>query len=372
MLLPGRSTDQQWRLDYYPDQLDSYFRGKRRLWKITDPTGKSIEITRYDALGRPQRVEACPTREMLLWQETEWNTLGLPTTIRWSDGSSITLGWSQGAPAYVQDAAGRWAWFGYEDQRGAHLLSRIVLGGQTLASFGYDDYGRLVRVAGGNGIGVTYGYDDQQANDPVGERDVLRWIHYDGAPAPERFTYRCCGELESWTKPDGRSVFFDYEAGLLKYIRLGGANANPSYVFSYDLAGRPKGAQLRNPLTNSPLTLHSWVYEYELGRFTGRLAQENNFLAPANLSYTHSYTYYPDGAVEDATLQIPRPTSSARSATSMTRQGVWKRFDIMASRWPLTTTTARGVLSARPSSHWARTTPSRRQSHMPTLNRWVR
>lgn len=107
VLLPGRSTDQQWRLDYYPDQLDSYFRGKRRLWKITDPTGKSIEITRYDALGRPQRVEVRPTRETLLWQETEWNTLGLPTTIRWSDGSSITLGWSQGAPAYVQDAAGR-------------------------------------------------------------------------------------------------------------------------------------------------------------------------------------------------------------------------------------------------------------------------
>jgi hypothetical protein len=216
---PGHANP--WRIDYYPDSIqptDPYYRGKRRPWKITDPTGRWGEITRYDQFGRPTRMEVHPDNTTTLWQEVEWNRLGLPTAIQWSDGSMVSFSWSQGNLSGMCDARNRYASFVYYHPLGSHLLSDIFIGGQQFAKLDYDGYGRLKRVEGGNGVGVRYGYDDPAANDPVGERDVLRWVRYDGDPAPERFTYRCCGELERWTKPDGRWAEFTYEAGLLTQI----------------------------------------------------------------------------------------------------------------------------------------------------------
>jgi YD repeat-containing protein len=267
---PGHTNP--WRIDYYPDSIqprDSCYRGKRRPWKITDPTGREVEITCYDAFGRPTRWEVRPNETTTLWQEVEWNRLGLPTVVQWSDRSSIELSWLQGNLSGVRDAEGRYASFAYNHPLGGHLLSEIYVGGRLFAQLDYDDYGRLKRVQGGNGIGVSYGYDDPAANDAVGERDVLRWVRNDGDPAPERFTYRCCGELERWTKPDGRWARFDYEAGLPTQITTSGGQL---YTYRYDNAGRLKLAQ--NSVSQS-----SWVYEYEIGTNTGPASQRDRLLA---------------------------------------------------------------------------------------------
>jgi YD repeat-containing protein len=288
---PGRTNP--WQLEYYPDtEPDDYYRGRRRLMQVTDPTGRSLFITQYDPFGRPTRMEVRPNSTTTLWQEVEWNLLGLPREVRWSDGSSVSLDWQQGHLARVRDARNREARFVRNHRLGSHLLSAIFVSNQLFARLDYDDYGRLTRVAGGNGVGVSYGYDDPAANDPVGERDVLRWVHYDGDSARERFTYRCCGELERWTKPDGRWANFTFEAGLLTQVTTSDGQV---YSYRYDDAGRLKHAQ--NSISQS-----SWVYEYEVGVNTGRLHSETTTL-PAG-TYSHRYTCYPDSSVETATLTI--------------------------------------------------------------------
>ncbi len=61
-------------------------------------------------------------------------------------------------------------------------------------------WGAWTRVAGGNGVGINYTY---------GLRDQASLsVRYDGDTRAEQFTYSCCGEPKSWTKPDGRSVYF--------------------------------------------------------------------------------------------------------------------------------------------------------------------
>jgi len=289
---PGHTNP--WQLAYYPDPepQDDRYLGRRRLQQITDPTGKSFTISRYDALGRPTRVEVRPNATTLLWQEVDWNLLGLPTQVRWSDNSSVRLDWSQGTLIRLTDARERTAQFWYNHPRGFHLLSDILIGGLRFASLDYDAYGRLKRVVGGNGVGVTYGYDDPTANDLVGERDVLRWVRYDGDLTHERFTYRCCGELERWIKPDGRWANFTYEAGLLTQVTT---NEGQVYSYDYDAAGRLKHAQNSVAQTN-------YLYEYEIGTNTGRLHSETTTLPVG--TYSHQYTYYPDSRVETATLTM--------------------------------------------------------------------
>ena len=298
-----------WTLEYYP-QGHSF---QNKLRKIVDPTGREVEVATYDLFGRPTRVVVRPETGRLLYQETDWTMLGAPRTVRWSDGSQVDFYWHGPGLRAVRDARGRWAAFDYnyyqpsETNHGAAgLLTQIRIlspeaslfeaedpqRGVLFARFSYDSLGRLTRVAGGNGVGINYTY---------GLRDQLLSVRYDGDTRAEQFTYSCCGELKSWTKPDGRSVYFDYKAGLLTHIRLGSPNANPAYTFDYDLAGRLK-------LAKSDTSWHQWVYEYELPderrRNTGRLAEEHNLLYGAGISYSHTYTYYPSGEVETSTLNL--------------------------------------------------------------------
>ncbi|MEM2592655.1 MAG: hypothetical protein QXI60_08730, partial [Thermofilaceae archaeon] len=279
-----------WTLSYYP--VGHLFQNK--LEQITDPTGKSVKVSSYDLFGRPTRMEV-QLSDRLLWQEIDWTLMGAPRTLRWSDGSEVNFIWHGPGLRGMVDARGRTAWFDYNLQPelgAAGLLNQIRFGGswndlnsgQLFAALRYDQRGRLIRVEGGNRVGVNYRY---------GLRDQLRFVRYDGDLGTEEFTYRCCGELESWRKPDGQSAYFEYEAGLLKHIRLNDPNSQPSYTFHYDLAGRPKSAQ-------SQSSVHQWVYEYEVGANTGRLAQEQNLLYGAGISYTPTYTYYPSGEVNTA------------------------------------------------------------------------
>ncbi len=305
-----------WTLEYYPREHSF----QNKLEKIVDPTQREVNVTAYDLFGRPTRVEVRPEAGRLLYQETDWTMLGVPRTVRWSDGTQVDFYWHGSGLRAVRDARRRWVVFDYNLQSElgkAGLLNQIrILGpqpstvsdevwypnmvenlnaGYLFASLSYDLRGRLTRVAGGNGVGVNYTY---------GLRDQLLSVRYDGDSRAEQFTYSCCGELKSWTKPDGRTVYFDYKAGLLTHIQLGNPNTNPAYTFDYDLAGRLKLAQ-------SNTSWHQWVYEYELPderrRNTGRLGEERNLLYGAGISYTHTYTYYPSGEVETSTLNLSAP-----------------------------------------------------------------
>ncbi len=293
-----------WTLNYYPPGHPF----QNKLQQITDPTGRSVKISQYDLFGRPSRVEVEPSTDRLLWQEIDWTMLGAPRIIRWSDDTQVDFYWQGPGLRGVRDARGRTVWFDYNLQQelgAAGLLNQIRIGGtwdnlnsgQRFARLLYDQRGRLTRVEGGNGIGVNYGY---------GLRDQLRSVRYDGDSNTEEFTYSCCGELESWRKPDGQHIYFEYEGGLLKHIRLNNPNNPPSYTFGYDLAGRLKSVQ-------SSSSTHQWIYEYEVGANTGRLAQEQTMLYGAGISYTHAYTYYPSGEVETSTLSLS------------TTQGEWQR-----------------------------------------------
>ncbi len=289
---PDRSP---WLLSYYPQGHPF----QNKLEQVTDPTGRSYRITQYDLFGRPTRVEM-QVGNRLLYQQFEWTMMGAPRRISWSDGSSVSFYWHGPGLRGMEDARGRKVWFNYNLQPElgeAGLLNEIRFGvpgsdnplqGALFASLRYDTLGRLVRVAGGNNVGVNYTY---------GIRDQLRFVRYDGDSNREEFTYSCCGELESWRRQDGRTAYFEYEGGLLKHIRLNNPLNPPAYTFGYDLAGRLKSAQ-------SQTSRHQWIYEYEVGVNTSRLSQEQNQVYGAGISYTHAYTYYPSGEVQTAQLDV--------------------------------------------------------------------
>ena len=268
---PGRTP---WIFDYYP--ADHQWRNKMSaLW---DPTGRVVRITAYDLLGRATRWEAYPNGQgqPSVWQQVTLNNFGLPTQVRYSDNSTISLNWSGIALTSVTDARQRTVNFIYNQQTAlgaAGLLSAIRFGnGQTYASLTYDNFGRLTRVQGGNAVGVSYTY---------GNRDELRTLQVDGLNA-ESFDYTCCGRVKRWTKPDGTQVEFAYRpSGELTQIKV---NGNVYTSYSYDAAGRLLNASSFGGNTQ-------FLYDQQ----TGRLTQESG--DEAGTPYALNYQYLPSGEV---------------------------------------------------------------------------
>ncbi|MEJ5251741.1 MAG: RHS repeat-associated core domain-containing protein [Chthonomonadetes bacterium] len=267
-----------WIYNYYA--ADHQWRNKvSALW---DPTGRVIRITAYDIFGRAKRWEAYPNGEgqPSIWQEVTLNNFGLPTQVRYSDNTSISLNWSGIALSSLTDARQRTVNFLYNQQTAlgaAGLLSAIRFGnGQTYASLTYDNFGRLTRVQGGNGVGVSYTY---------GNRDELRTLQVDGLSA-ESFDYTCCGRVKRWTKSDGTQIEFSYRpTGELTQIQV---NGTPYSSYTYDAAGR-----LLSASTNGT----SLTFSYE--STTGRLLQESGTIG--SVSYALGYSYLPSGEVETLT-----------------------------------------------------------------------
>ncbi|GIV18927.1 MAG: hypothetical protein KatS3mg023_0678 [Armatimonadota bacterium] len=269
---PGRTP---WVFNYYPS--DHQWRNK--LSALWDPTGRVVRITAYDLYGRAKRWEVYPNGEgqPSLWQEVTLNNFGLPTQIRYSDNSSVTLNWNGVALSNLVDARGRTVWFNYNEQTSlgaAGLLTSIRFGAYSynFATLQYDLYGRLTRVQGGNNIGISYTY---------GNRDELRTLQVDGLNA-ERFDYTCCGRVKQWTKSDGTQVEFTYRpTGEVTQIKV---NGNVYSSYSYDAAGRL--------LTASSFAGNAqFLYDQQ----TGRLTQESG--DAAGTLYTLNYQYLPSGEV---------------------------------------------------------------------------
>ncbi|MCW5934606.1 MAG: RHS repeat protein [Fimbriimonadia bacterium] len=281
----------EWVLEYYADSDANY---PNKLKQIIDPEQRTVKISQYDLLGRPKRIETYPSLTSTLWQETTRNVMGMPTEIRWSDDTQVSMFYDGPVLSSVTDALGRTATLTYN--AGTASLNTISISGQLFAALEYDPFfGRLTRIEGGNAVGINYGYTS--ALDIVGERDVLRSVVYDVDSLPESFTYACCGQLESWTRQDGRSTFYQFSTrGLLESIRLNSLQSPPAYVMSYDPAGRL--LQLFDPTTptDSP---HTWTYQSN----TGHLISDSTSLPIGE--YTWSYSYLPSGEISQATLTYP-------------------------------------------------------------------
>jgi hypothetical protein len=321
---PGRG---EWEFGYYPN-THPY---ANKLAFLKDPTQRQIEVTAYDALGRPTTIQASPASGQILWQQIDWTLLGQPRVLRWSDGSQVRYLWEGtrlrafddpravfeyhdqnpqndfANRTYLTTGSPRRLWFDYDPPEYGGLLRRIRFGGNAqgsgklYATLQYDAYGRLQRVEGGNGVGINYSY---------GEQHELRAIHYDGDATSERFDYEdCCGRLRSWTRQDGSTAFFSYTPnGWLSEIRFGSASSPPAYRYDYDGAGRLGRAENAlsrltfrydtedanfgmDPPTSSELTGWLWSATTELKRLDN---------TPLGV-HQQAYTYYPSGDVETIT-----------------------------------------------------------------------
>ena len=293
---PGR---QWWKFFYTP----AWFRQPFQLYMVLDPTGRSTRITNWDELGRPTRFEAYPERSGSgpLYQEVKYTDFGLVKEVR--------SGFAHYAPQAVKyiwnglqlqefiDARGRSARFEYVP--GSGELSRIDLGDSLYAQLGYDYFGRLSRVAGGNGVGVSYEY---------GYRDELIRIRHDGDANPERFYYSsCCGQVSLWVRPNEQQVGFDYTPnGWLQeaYIQLGLGQRQRLAYYEYDSAGRLT-------LARDPITTTTFRYDTQDGDRTGWLESSTvQLLNLNNATYEFRYTYYPNGDVQTGQLSGADFTSS--------------------------------------------------------------
>ncbi len=294
----------EWRFEYLPDgRLLSFAEPERLPWVVDyyptnhqwrnkpsalyDPTGRVLRITQYDGLGRANRWEAYPNGEgqPSIWHEVTLNPFGLPIQIRYSDNTSISLIWNNIVPVEIQDARGRTVNFTYNYFNepnsplvgAAGLLTSIRFGNYSypFAKLDYDLYGRLVRVQGGGGTGVSYTY---------GTRDELRTVQADGLN-PESFDYTCCGRVKQWTKPDGTQVQFTYRpTGEVTQITV---NGTPYSTYTYDAAGR---------LLTASNEAGSIQFTYDA--HTGRLMQE---AGATGTVYALGYQYLPSGEVSTLT-----------------------------------------------------------------------
>jgi RHS repeat-associated protein len=331
----GSNSERRWRFAYTftadpqrgaPNGLLLGFREPERNWwrfgytslshphpyqltQITDPTERFSRITAWDAFGRPTRSEVYPYQGEFgwdenrpVWQEIEYDPVGRVREVRWGydergrryqnpkryQNGSVRYNWLGHLLVGFTDARGRQVQFGYDPfQRG--LLSSITINGALYASLGYDWWGRLTRVEGGNGVGLRYEYT---------YRDALRCIFHDGdlrpegTPAFEEFRHSdCCGQINYWKRQDGQELFFDHTRnGWLERVRYRGVGGSLQtlYTYGYDTAGRLTLAQSADSTVR-------YTYDTDITDTdrTGWLERTETTLA--GRAYVFNYGYYLNG-----------------------------------------------------------------------------
>ncbi len=296
-----------WRFEYTTLSNSHPF----QLSRIIDPTERFSQIKAWDSLGRPTRMEVYPhwngstyswDENRPVWQEVQYDPIGRVQEVWWGyqHGSQV---WVNGSVSYqweghllkgFTDARGRRVEFLY-DQRPPYrtgLLNDISIVGDgqrsLYASLGYDPWGRLVSVKGGNGVGLEYAYT---------YRDALWRIYHDGDRLPngerayEEFAYSdCCGQVSRWTRQDGQQLQFTYTLnGWLYQIYYKGLNdlyAQLLYQYDYDAAGRLTSAQ-------SAVSTVKHTYDTTDSDRTGWLERTDTTLN--GRTNTFAYDYYLNG-----------------------------------------------------------------------------
>jgi RHS repeat-associated protein len=298
LLLGFKEPERDWWLFEYTTLADPH---PYQLKRVIDPTGRFHQITAWDAFGRPRRTEVYPywsglrggwNTDRPVWQEVAYDPVGRVQRVSWGYqeagrtylNGSVWYQWQGHLLRGFTDARGRQVQFLYDDpfphQTG--LLTEIKINGQIYAALGYDWWGRLTSVKGGNGVGVEYRYT---------YRDALQTIQHTGDPNPEKFWYSdCCGQLSRWRRQDGQELSFDHTPnGWLQAVHYKGLN-DPSprelYRYDYDPAGRLTLAQ-------SAVSTVRHFYDTTDTDRTGWLERTETDLG--GRTYTFDYDYYLNG-----------------------------------------------------------------------------
>ncbi|MGE5549952.1 MAG: hypothetical protein ACM3ZC_05400 [Bacteroidota bacterium] len=169
---------------------------------VTDADGNT-STTRYDLLGRTTQTETTlaegepqittytydpltgalasvtdPARTV----EYHYNSRGLVDLVTYSDGKTEeTLYDANGNPEQVKDRSGRWLTYEYNQY---NEVTAIKLGDETVASYAYDNLGRLTAESNGeNGAARGYFYDAQgrleHVTQTIRSRQYDLFYHYD-------------------------------------------------------------------------------------------------------------------------------------------------------------------------------------------------
>ncbi len=294
---PGRGW---WKIWYTP----AWFRQAFQPCLVIDPTGRFVQIRDWDSRGRATRLEAYPKRSSSglgwdlnspLYTQVEYTAFGQVKSVRTGYASyspqQVEYVWNGLQLQEYVDPRGRRVRFEYVP--GSGELSHIYVDNRLYAQLGYDWYGRLGRVAGGNNVGVRYEY---------GYRDELVRLHHDGDLSPERFFYLgCCGQVGRWVRPDGQEVRFDYTPnGWLQevYLPLPLGERQQLAYYEYDTAGRLTLAQ-------DALTTRRFTYDTADADRTGWLESSSVQFEENGARYQWNYTYYLSGDVR--TVQLTGP-----------------------------------------------------------------
>ncbi|GIV05790.1 MAG: hypothetical protein KatS3mg016_1365 [Fimbriimonadales bacterium] len=301
---PGRNW---WQFFYTP----AAFRQPFQLYQVLDPTGRVVKIANWDTLGRPTRIETYPNAsgsggwrwDNPLYQEVEYTNFGQVKKVRWGYQDAYQEAqyvWNGLQLEQFIDPRGREVRFEYVPDSGE--LWKIWIGNQLYAQLGYDGYGRLGRVAGGNNVGVNYEY---------GYRDELIGIKHDGDANPEKFFYSsCCGQVSRWQRADGTNLYFDYTPnGWLQevYLRPSPLERQRLAYYEYDSAGRLTLAQ--DAITNTVFTYDTLDAD-RTGWLENSVVQFNN-----GATYRFDYAYYPSGDIQSVRLSRGNATLSTQSFT---------------------------------------------------------
>ncbi len=204
---------------------------------VTSTVGDATSVTRgvVDLLGRPvQSTDVWGTQTTTTYDPV---TGGVATsTSRTAAGQSATS-----ANTYNPDGS----------------LASMTADGAPLATFAYDDAGRMTTVALGDGtVGAT-------TYDALGNLDSLTWTSPDGSVRSTREVFASSGRLleRTLTGPDGTAT----------------------YAYGYDLNGRLTSAALDTAL---PVSARTWSYEFggKEGAAANRTAQ---VVDGRRISYTY-------------------------------------------------------------------------------------
>jgi RHS repeat-associated protein len=265
-----------------------------RTFTSTSPAGRQAMVT-IDDQGRPVWEQTAGLLATSYTYDSHGRLISV-TQGSGPDARTTTFSYnSQGYLASVTDPTGRVAGFSYD------LAGRVIqetLPGGRVIGYGYDANGNLTSLTPPGRPAHTFSYTPVNLTSAYQPPDVL--------PGPDetRYDYNLDRQLTTVTRPDGKTVNFDYDsAGRLDSVGI----ARGTIGYSYDPATgstsaitAPGGANLAYTYDGFLVTGETWS-----GPVAGSTAYtyDNDFRLTAgtvNGSHTVSYQYDADSLLVQA------------------------------------------------------------------------
>jgi RHS repeat-associated protein len=334
----GRVTTVDFTADGLPELIVSG--GGQRTEHVYDPRTRLLELTRVGADGRPAVTTAYehdPKTDRVVGvydpadrEATEivyaWNAFGRLDEVRYPDGARIGYDYDQhGRRTAIEDTAGNRTEFTYDATGALTGATQSDRAGNPSASVDstYDAYGRLERLARGNGVTTSYSYTS------VGEVEIERTDRGGDLVSERRYEY------------DSRSHLI----GRADLVHERGSTAESTTTFVYDALGRLTGS-VRSAEQDRRGRKHIRT-DYELTA-SGDIASESvttgDPSAPtAQVHETRAFAYDPLGELLAVTTTHPDGTISTAEQTydpagNLVRGADGTRADYDAANRPIART----------------------------------